>query len=320
MVAWGSAARGCRRPFGYEADRSQRLGSRVAGGRARCAQCRLEAGQGEEGVVDVGVDAVFEQPVDRLPGRVADVVGLPAQDVHDEAVGVDACGRTADPVHGVGCAQSDRQARGGVRVEIRAHREPALLVVRQEAAAAAEPGRHVVAQRASARYGSAVLLAPGVFQPVVEAQEGAALGAELEDPVDPLVDLRVPHRRTGDAALGEDLDHAAGGLGAVQRGRGRSFYDLDPVDVGGIEVVERAGRVAGAGEAVADVRGVLGIPLAADPDAVDVDQRLVAERHADVAAQPYLGSRARPAAALLDGHPGQAPGQELVDNTAGAQA
>src|SRR2546425_2735687 len=51
---------------------------------------------------------------------------------------------------------------------------------------------------------------------------------------------------TADAALGEDLDHARGGLGAVQRARCRALDDLDVVNIGGGGVVVRARPVGSA--------------------------------------------------------------------------
>src|SRR5690606_37484188 len=69
------------------------------------------------------------------------------------------------------------------------------------------------------------------------------------------------------AALREDLDHAAGRLTPVQRGRGRTLDDLHALDVLRVQVAQAAHDLA----AQADHVHVALI----DADAVDVDERLV---------------------------------------------
>src|SRR5690606_40142860 len=59
--------------------------------------------------------------------------------------------------------------------------------------------------------------------------------------VEALVDLHRPLRLAGAALLREDLDHTRGGFRTVQRRRSRALQYLDPLDVGGVDVVERRG-------------------------------------------------------------------------------
>src|SRR5690606_10374408 len=138
---------------------------------------------------------------------------------------------------------------------------------------------------------AAVVADEAVAAAAVEPHAGrVALRPHVAHAVEPGGDLRRPARRAGRALLGEDLDHAAGRLGAVQRRGGRTLDDLDALDVRGVDVVEwrgdlPRGRVRGRGAAV-------------DPHAVHVHDRLVALRDAVVAAQPDRAARARPARVL----------------------
>ena len=75
-------------------------------------------------------------------------------------------------------------------------------------------------------------------------------------------------------------------IGAVQRGRGRTLHDFDPIDIVGVDVVERAGIRVGATLGGAGEDAVARIFVAAGTHAVDEDQRLIRERHAGRAAQP----------------------------------
>ena len=108
----------------------------------------------------------------------------------------------------------------------------------------------------------------------------------------PAADVGRPARRAGLAALGEDLDHAAGRFRAVERRRRRALDDLDALDVFGADVVEweRILSRVRHGRRVA----------AEDAHAVDVDDRVVPLRDAVVAAQldhdrPRRAARSSPA-------------------------
>ena len=96
-----------------------------------------------------------------------------------------------------------------------------------------------------------------------------------------LTDSEVPARRARGAALRDDLYHPVRGLGAVQRGRGGTLEDLDTRDVVRLEVVE-AGDGARAEVLVLRAAREIGV----HPHAVDVDERLVAEREARGSANP----------------------------------
>jgi hypothetical protein len=87
--------------------------------------------------------------------------------------------------------------------------------------------------------------------------------------VQALAQREVPAGRTRRAVLGDDLNDAIRGLGAVQRGGGWPLHDLDALDVVGVEVVEPRDR------ARAEVLiGGPGGKLCVDAHAVDVHQRL----------------------------------------------
>ena len=129
---------------------------------------------------------------------------------------------------------------------------------------------------------------------------GNRIRAERAQLGESLPGLERPAWRAAGAVFGEDLDDARRGLGAVQRARRGALDDLHVVDVGGANVVQRARLVVGAAEPVRVVerRPVAAVPLAADTDAVDVDDRLVALGHAHGAAQPDLRALTRHTAGL----------------------
>ena len=109
---------------------------------------------------------------------------------------------------------------------------------------------------------------------------------------DATFDVAVPLRGPRPTALGADLDHSVRGVGAVQRGCGRSLDDFDRFDVLGADVVEPRRRLT------TDADG--GRRLARRPvfhaNAVHDDDRLVRERQAarpaDADAAPRPGSTA----------------------------
>ena len=109
-------------------------------------------------------------------------------------------------------------------------------------------------------------------------------------------------RRTSVTSLCEDLDHAGGRLGTVQRRRGGALDDLDPLDVRGVDGIQGAGDVVTAPAGVSRGRHVLVERVAANTDAVDVDERLVAHGDRDVATQADLRSTARHARTLHHRH------------------
>src|SRR5438034_146980 len=110
---------------------------------------------------------------------------------------------------------------------------------------------------------------------------------------DATFDVAVPLRGPRPTALGADLDHSVRGVGAVQRGCGRSLDDFDRFDVLGADVVEPRRRLT------TDADG--GRRLARRPvfhaNAVHDDDRLVRERQA-----------ARPADADAARRPGSTAG------------
>jgi hypothetical protein len=130
----------------------------------------------------------------------------------------------------------------------------------------------------------------------------------------PWAALERPARRAARAALGEDLDHARRSLGTVQRARRRALDDLDVIDVRRIDVVQRARLEIGAAEPVRVVeRGpVAAIALAPHPDAVDIDDRLIALSNADSTAQPDLRPLARHSARLHHAQPRRSALQQLI--------
>src|SRR5581483_8205894 len=99
--------------------------------------------------------------------------------------------------------------------------------------------------------------------PAIDPQVRGVVGvAPMDVVVDAAGEVGGPGGAAGLPVLGEDLDHTAGGLGAVERGGCRPLDDLDVVDVGGVDVLQR-------------VRGGAPTPpvarrLVDDPDAVHV--------------------------------------------------
>src|SRR5690606_26941316 len=71
-------------------------------------------------------------------------------------------------------------------------------------------------------------------------------------------DVLAELRGASGAALGDDVDHARGGVSAVHRGGSRPLHHLDGLDVAGVDVEETAGA------------------LPADPDAAARDVGLAA--------------------------------------------
>ena len=57
--------------------------------------------------------------------------------------------------------------------------------------------------------------------------------------VESLFDPGRDSGRSGCAPFGEDLDHTGGGIGAVQRARGATLGDFNPLDVGRYQVGKR---------------------------------------------------------------------------------
>ena len=185
------------------------------------------------------------------------VVSAAPQDVHHEALGLAPVG---DPVHlppAEVVVESDGDGGSGGKGSVRPHRPfPGLLVRRQDALVTKPAARQEVGQLFPPPPGrQAVFLEIAPVQPLVE-ENPLGLGAVGVEPgfrrssIRPplawkaghaLRDLRVPDGNallyTG-PGLGEDLDHAPGGLGAVQRGSGRPLDDLDAGNVLRVDVVQ----------------------------------------------------------------------------------
>ena len=120
------------------------------------------------------------------------------------------------------------------------------------------------------------------------------LGRPL-DPLDP-----------GTPLLGDDLDHAAGGFGPVERRRGRTLDDLEALDVLRVDGVQRARRlhrpVAGARDS-----GEGGL----DADTVHVDHRVEPRVQRARPTDPDLRSGPGFAAVLHEGQPRRTGRQQL---------
>ena len=169
------------------------------------------------------------------------------------------------------------------------------------------PGcRHEVADitRASADL-HGVALPVSLAEDLVQPHVGHFLGAEGTEVGEALLHFRGPLRGALPALLGEDLDHSGGGLGAVEGGGRGSLDDLDAVDVVGVDVVERAVGILGSVLA----RG----RLALGTHPVDVDEGLVAERDAHVAAQADVRAGTGVPRAELDARAGDARLKQLAD-------
>src|SRR5690606_29830858 len=100
---------------------------------------------------------------------------------------------------------------------------------------------------------------------------------------DALLRLQGPARCAGRTLLGEDLDDAVRGLGAIERGRGGALQHLDALDGGRIDIVE-ARRTAAPLIQTAHTATVI------DPDPVDVDDRLLTLSQAGATADAQLRS------------------------------
>ena len=134
-------------------------------------------------------------------------------------------------------------------------------------AAAERPGAHPrfhVDVGVGARSVHAVLAAPGASGLHFGAPDGS---------------------RPGGAPLGEDLDDARGGLRAVQRGGRGALDDLDALDVGRVDVVERAHGDVAAPSAPAIRRVRVRQRFAAHAHPVDVDERVAGETYTALAPQ-----------------------------------
>src|SRR6185312_4910181 len=109
------------------------------------------------------------------------------------------------------------------------------------------------------------------------AGEGVVVGVVMTVVENAAFGESAPPRRAGPALLGRDDDDAVGRIGAVERGRGRTFHDLDVFDLLGIDVAETA-EVA---SAVAEVRRAV---IGTHANAVDDVDRIVGEADAAHAA------------------------------------
>ena len=111
-------------------------------------------------------------------------------------------------------------------------------------------------------------------------------------------------RRPGFAALRDDLDDAVRCLRSIERRSGRTFDDLDALDVVGVEVVQsrdRAGAVAARWS------------VAVHPNAIDVNDRVGAERKARSAADENARAAARESARRRDDDARRARVEQLTD-------
>src|SRR6185437_7187591 len=114
-------------------------------------------------------------------------------------------------------------------------------------------------------------------------------------------DVHLPARRSARALLGRDVNDAVSRRRAVERRRGRSFDHFDVRDVFRIEVVEaRRGLPADADHAAAAFQVVV------HANAIDDDERIIAQREAAGAADANPGVAADRAAALGDRDTGYA--------------
>ena len=169
------------------------------------------------------------------------------------------------------------------------------------------PGRrHEVADvtRASSNL-HRVALPVSVAENLVQPQVGHFVCAEGTEIGEALLHFRGPLRSALAALLGEDLDHAGRRLGAIEGGGRGSLDDLDAVDVVRVDVVERAIGIFGS--------VLTGGRLALGAHPVDVDEGLVAECDAYVAAQADVGAGTRVPGAELHARTRNARLQELAD-------
>ena len=117
------------------------------------------------------------------------------------------------------------------------------------------------------------------------------------------------HRPPGPAPFGDDLDDPIGGLGAVDRGGRGPFEHLDGLDLLGVQVVDAGGRLA------AEVLKSLGRyrRLVVDPDAVDVQERLIGKAQASGTADPGNAPGADRPGRPDDPDAGHVDGQHILE-------
>ena len=116
------------------------------------------------------------------------------------------------------------------------------------------------------------------------------VGGGVERPlVVPCLEGGIPYQAgTGAALLGDDLDDAAGRVGPVEGGGGRTLDRLDRLDVVRIQEIERVGAL---GAAPAHVQPTLGSGL--HPNPIDVDDGLQPCSERSGAPYAQLGARPR---------------------------
>ncbi len=117
----------------------------------------------------------------------------------------------------------------------------------------------------------------------------------VPEPVGAGAELRAPRGPARSAPLGDDLDDAVGGFGAIQGRRRRALEDLDRLDVVRVDIVDTGRPIAASAESDA-----VGAGRVVRADAIDKDDRLGAE--AERTHAPDSGHPARPhlAAGPLD--------------------
>ena len=315
------------------------------GSRMRCSLSRLSmpavrleergrgavrGGSGEE----VAVDALFERRTQknlqgvlkaRCAGEVVRVAHLEARDgVGDGGAVVDA----GEVVAGVGAAEADVEGARHLGLDVPAEGIQGVLVRGLHAGVVLDAPADVVAEPlAPAVDADVVVLEVPVLEELVGDEvaltEIGALGvvygvvlglAEGEagvveelrhGRVEALLGPERDGRLADGAALGEDLDDAVGGVGAVEGRGGPAPRHLHALDVVREQLGQRRGRLAPAAD-----RGARGV---VDADAVDVDDGRLAAEDARDAAEVDEGALARLRALHPHRRSGHAPLQELID-------
>ena len=298
-------------------------------------------------MVDVAGELLVQQLLDNFGPVVGRVVAVSAERVERESVRVVAGRRVRDEIFRVRRVPAEQQVGDGREGEVSADHLPLLVVVGQHAVLVGSGSGHEIAQCITAagnRHREAPLegiAKPGINEEVarrssgarypaigqareprgeavpiglgnrIAGRRGAWLRAERERARDAFIQLHGPLRLSGVPRFREDLDDARRGFGAVQGCRGGALDDLDPLDVVRVDVVQRARDVIAAAQVRAGGRDVPLITVAPEAHAIDIDQRLIAHRDADVAAQPNHRAAAGAGRALHHRHAGSASLKQL---------